>query len=358
MPKSQLTAIHYALHWLARHQSPEGNWSLQRYPARCHDGTCSGPGAVEAESAATAFGVLPFLAAGQTHRDRGVYQKTVAAGIGWFLRHQKADGDLRCGSTMYAHGLATIALCEAYAMTGDRAVGYAAQRAIDFIQHAQNAKTGGWRYQPGDEGDLSVVGWQIMALKSAQMAGLVVDAAVLQRAMAFLQTVGVPGLGASTGSAGEGGLFTYMPGQPPGTTMTSVGLLCHQYLGMRRDDPLMATGTAHLLRHLPDNAARDLYYWYYASQVMHNQPGRDWDAWKRKMRSALIESQEHQGCAAGSWDPQRPATDLWGIRGGRVMTTSLATLTLEVPYRYLPLYKSNAKDAGDAEGDGGGKIEN
>ena len=92
---------------------------------------------------------------------------------------------------------------------------------------------------------------------------------------------------------------------------------------------------------------RDVYYWYYASQVMHNQPGPDWDTWKRKMRRALIESQDREGCAAGSWDPYRPATDRWGVQGGRLMMTSLATLTLEVPFRYLPLYKLDGKEEGD-----------
>ncbi|MGD0898674.1 MAG: prenyltransferase/squalene oxidase repeat-containing protein [Thermoguttaceae bacterium] len=340
LPRKQYQAILYALHWLARHQLHEGNWSLQHYPARCRDATCTGTGSVESETAATAMGVLPFLAAGQTQRTQGPYQKNVAAAIGWFLRHQKPDGDLRAGSTMYAHALAAIALCEAYGMTGDQAVGYAAQRAIDFIQRAQNAKTGGWRYQPGEEGDLSVVGWQVMALKSAQMAGLKVDPAVLDRAKTFIQTVGLPGAGGSASTA-AGGLFAYTPGSRPSTTMTSVGLLCDQYLGMRQDDPVMAAGTAHLLDNLPDNAARDTYYWYDASQVMHNQPGPDWDTWTRKMRHALIESQEREGCATGSWDPHRPATDRWGVQGGRLMTTSLATLTLEVPCRYLPLYQLN-----------------
>ncbi len=72
---------------------------------------------------------------------------------------------------MYSHGLATIALCEDYGMSSDKTVGEHAQKAINFIQAAQNTKTGGWRYHPGDEGDTSVVGWQLMALKSAKWPG-------------------------------------------------------------------------------------------------------------------------------------------------------------------------------------------
>lgn len=91
---------------------------------------------------------------------------------------------------------------------------------------------------------------------------------------------------------------------------------------------------------LPDNNARNIYYWYYATQVMHNLPGYEWDTWNRKMRRILIESQEtKQGCTAGNWDPDKPTKDAWGEPGGRIMMTSLSCLTLEVYYRYLPLYK-------------------
>jgi hypothetical protein len=225
-------------------------------------------------------------------------------------------------------------------MTGDRAIGYAAQNAINFIQAAQNKKSGGWRYQPGEEGDLSIVGWQVMALKSAQMAGLTVDAAVLERAKDYIRST-------SSGSMGSlgGGLFAYQPGNAPSTTMTSVGLLCSQYLGAARNDPAMVEGTAYLMRNLPDPAVRNVYYWYYAAQVMHNQPGPDWDTWNRRMRNVLVESQVHEGCEAGSWDPLQPAVDAWGKQGGRLMMTCLSALTLEVYYRFLPLYNLDGRPA-------------
>ena len=66
---------------------------------------------------------------------------------------------------MYSHGLATLALSEAYGLTGDKQVGQAAQKGIDFIIAAQNKTDGGWRYNPGDAGDTSAFGWQISALK-------------------------------------------------------------------------------------------------------------------------------------------------------------------------------------------------
>jgi hypothetical protein len=98
------------------------------------------------------------------------------------------------------------------------------------------------------------------------------------------------------------------------------------------------------MKHLPNVNARDTYYWYYATQVMHNVPGPQWDNWNREMRRVLIDTQIKDGCAAGSWDPAAPTADKWREAGGRVMITSLSALTLEVYYRYLPLYKLDAED--------------
>ena len=152
----------------------DGKWSFQKYTVMCKDKSCTGAGGVESLSAATALGLLPFLAAGQTQTTNGPFQRTIASAVYWLLSHQKAVGDLSADATsqMYSHGLATIALCEDYGMTRDRSVGNAAQKAINFIQSAQNTKTGGWRYHPGEEGDTSALGWQLVALHTGKMAGL------------------------------------------------------------------------------------------------------------------------------------------------------------------------------------------
>jgi hypothetical protein len=133
--------------------------------------------------------------------------------------------------------------------------------------------------------------------------------------------------------------------------MTAVGLLCTQYLGAKRDDPTIQEGMTYLMGHLPKPEARNCYYWYYATQVMHNLPGPEWDVWNRQMRHALIESQVKEGCAAVSWDPVKPMPDPWHEQGGRIMVTSLCCLTLEVYYRYLPLYKLDNAEKSDSEPD-------
>lgn len=322
-------AVAAALNWLARHQNADGSWSLNHTP-RCKNGLCSGPGQAQSDPAAMALGLLPFFAAGQTHQIAGPYKKQIAGGINWLLKNQRPSGDLSTGAhQMYAHGLATIALCEAYGMTQDSRLGIAAQKAIRFIESGQN-REGGWRYMDGSEdSDTSVFGWQVMALKSGQMAGLEVDSAALDASRRYLKLCA----GGSYGSE-----FSYTPGGRTSSTMTSVGLLTSQYLGARRSDPVILGGIEFLTKHPPTLEDRNTYYWYYAAQALHNVSGPEWDAWNRKLRRILIDTQERSGCAAGSWDPSKPVADPWGSQGGRLLVTSLSCLTLEVYYRYLPLY--------------------
>jgi len=334
--KQSERAVAAALNWLARHQNSDGSWGLADYTGKCKDGTCTGPGNGKLDAAATAMALLPFLAAGQTHMTKGPYQKNIQAGLYWLSQHQKNDGDLTGNQHMYSHGLASICMCEAYGLSHDKALGASAQAAIHFIEKSQHPQTGGWRYKPLDEGDTSVFGWMVMALKSAQMAGLSVSSQTMAGDHRFLKLV----------SNGKG-QFAYVPGGGGGSNaMAAVGLLCTQYLGAPRQDPEIAGGMNFLMAHMPDVGHRDIYYWYYGTQVMHNLPGYEWDTWNRKMRKILIETQATKGCAAGSWDPDLPSKDHHGSAGGRIMMTSLSALTLEVYYRYLPLYKLDGGEKG------------
>jgi hypothetical protein len=335
-------AIDGALSWLARHQMADGGWSLQNYVQRCKDPTCRGPGNIEADTGATALGVLPFLAAGQTHRTKGPYRVNVNAAIQWLIGHQqKSDGNLTAGAAQPrdSPARATIALCEDCDMTGDDSVRQAAVRAVDYIVMAQNKTTGGWRYTPGDSGDTSVLGWQVMALKSAVMAGCLMARDDGRNGLPF------DGAGKwldSVQSGPNNSRYCYQPGTGPANTMTAVGLLSRQYLEVRSDSPMMADGVKYLMDHMPGEDFRhasNMYYVYHATQVLHNMNNREWDTWNRRVRDLLVKSQncDNGSCANGSWDP---AGDQWGHSGGRLMMTSLATLTLETYFRYLPLFKA------------------
>ncbi len=325
-------AVARGLQWIAQHQNLDGSWSLDRFnkTGECR-GRCGSPG-YKSDTAGTALALLPFLGAGQTHQE-GRYKDTVEAGLRWLVEHQKTNGDLPSPSRnthMYAHGQGAIALCEAYALTNADWLRDPAQRSIDFIVDAQHVG-GGWRYQPRERGDTSVVGWQLMALRSAQMAYLEVPPDVLQRAMKYLDD-------AQTDSAG--GRYAYMPGNNTTHVMTAEALLCRQYAGWPQDHPGLVDGVHYLLNsHLPRPKDRmNLYYVYYATQVMHHMGGQSWEEWNYAVRDILVDAQETKGHAAGSWTPRVGHDEA----GGRLYQTSLAVCTLEVYYRHLPLYRQLA----------------
>ena len=320
-----------ALHWLARHQLSDGRWSLQDYRSRCSDQTCTGPGKAVADAGATALGLLPFLAAGHTHKTPGPYRANILGGVNWLIRHQKPDGDLAFGHAqkMYSHGLATIALCKAYGLSRDRNIKMAAQAAVNYIVAAQHKTTGGWRYNPGEAGDTCVLGWQLTALKNAESAGLRVNSATFSGATRWLDSC------AKGRNASE---YCYEPSAGPSDTMTAVGLRSRQYLGVKRDSPMMLDGAKYLMDHMANASVPNVYYWYYASQVVHSISGDEWDTWNRNVRKLLLDSQnkESGSCANGSWSPE---SDQWGSHGGRIMMTSLATLIFEIGSAQSPVHK-------------------
>lgn len=319
-------AVAAALDWLARHQQPDGGWGCKTFVQQCKDPNCEPHGGIAGADypmAATAFGLLPFFAAGQTHESKGPYQATIRKGLIWMVQHQdQKTGRLGTGS-MYEQGLATIALCEAYGLSRDPKLRVPAQAAVRFTEDAQNDTSGGWHYtaNPPTVGDTSVFGWQFMSLKTAEMAGLDVDKATLVKAQKFLVSV-------SKGKAG--GLSSYMPESGASPAMSAVGLLCNQYRGRKRTNPAMEEGTNYMMANL-NHAKADSYFLYYASLAMHNLPGPEWDKWNRETQKFLVDSQIKEGCAAGSWRPT-------GHTAGPVMSTSIHALTLEVYYRYSPLY--------------------
>jgi hypothetical protein len=326
-------AVAAGLKWLSQHQAPDGHWSLDgfRQHGRCN---CTGEGNTNNDIAGTAFGLLPFLAAGKTHKrsaDNETYYKVVEKGLKYLAVKQNKEGYFG-GGPYYAQGLASIAMCEAVGLTSDSALKPYAQRAINNIARAQNAN-GGWDYSPGTmRTDTSVSGWQLMALKSGQMAGLEVPKNALENSTRWLDRVQLNSEGSGYGYDGPGDT----------ETMTSVGLLCREYLGWGPRNPGLIKGVQKLgEKFAPEPYRNNMYYYYYATQVMHHFGGEAWQKWNPKMRDTLINRQDmgrdrahpHQ---KGSWSP---AGDGHGGAGGRVMITSLSLLSLEVYYRYLPLYR-------------------
>jgi hypothetical protein len=330
-----------ALGWLARHQDKKtGLWSIQ--------GPYLDGGSQENQLAATSMALLAFQGAGHT-TTAGQYRTAVKKGWKGLLAKQQPDGHfdvepMPSHHSLYSHAQATIAICELYGMTKDPAYLEPAQRALAFATRAQGPN-GGWRYEPGKPGDMSVTGWYIMAFKSAEMAGIEFPTATLEGIGRFLDTVAVDDgkrfgyrLEMPAGAVDEDDREAFNRQAGPVTAaVTAEGLLARQYLGCPRRDPRLIGGVELLLEanRIDFSGQKDVYAWYYITQVVHHLGGEPWDRWNSVMRDVVPEAQVQRGREAGSWDP---ALDKWGPWGGRLYMTCFCTYMLEVYYRHLPLH--------------------
>jgi hypothetical protein len=330
-------AVVSGLKWLNSIQRKNGSWSFAK----------QGPGAVpgrfqKTEVGATSLALLCFLGAGHTHMKDGPYRETVLRGLEFIgesatVTQGTADlrGDSEGNAGMYVQGLATICLSEAHALEhNDRNLTKLTKMAVTFIERAQNPITGGWRYKPRDDtSDTSVVGWEVMALQSAKSGRIRVSSKSLRLARDFLRSAQV---------GDDGSQYAYVPGNGAKPSMTAVGLLCRMYLGWRNDNPALEKGVKYLAGRGPN--PNDMYYSYYATQVLHHWGGDLWKKWNAELREDLVRSQVTDGPAAGSWRPAGPHSDV----GGQLYQTTLSILTLEVYYRHLPIYQRLEQDPVDA----------
>jgi len=333
-------SVEAALAYLARHQRNNGSWTVRLDEEPC-SGQCDHGGFEKDphEIAATGLALLCFLGAGHTMHT-GEYSEQVSRGVYFLVQNLKIHSGRGtwlttvAKSEMYEHGIATLALCEALAMTGDAELRDTCQAAITHIIYAQHTD-GGWDYHPKSPGDLSIVGWQVMALKSAVSAKLAVNAETVRGIDLFLRQH----------SKGEF-MFVYRNGLKPSASMTAIGTLMRIFRGWSKTDPAMIKAIDYLAKEGPSSS--DVYYNYYATQVLFHHHGKSWKDWNERMREYLVNSQEKNGHMAGSWwfltDPKNPASVIANQTGGRLYVTAMCCLTLEVYYRYLPVYDSVTED--------------
>jgi hypothetical protein len=322
-------AVNAALDWIVRQVSKrDGLWNLT--------GPYADGGSQENRLAASAMALLALQGAGSTPAE-GKHSGVVGRAWKSLLKKQQSDGSFDVGDVptqhaLYSHAQTTIALCEAYGMTRDPAFAEPAARAVGYAIAAQGPD-GGWRYEPGRPGDMSVTGWFMMALKSAEMAGIPVPPATFERLGQFVDLV-ADDRGVRYGYQRHSPL---KPASPITPAVTAEALLCRQYLGWPQDDPRLVQGVELLLaeNRLDFANAKDVYAWYYITQVTHHLEGDPWRRWNDSLREVLPAEQVRSGRERGSWDP---ALDRWGHVGGRLYVTSLCTYMLEVYYRHLPLY--------------------
>lgn len=308
-----------ALDWLASVQKSDGSWDFQDV------GASSSPGNLSSPTGATGLALLAFFGSGHTHTKAGKYQTAIQRGLNWLLGSGiKRPAGLHFGGTnpgneqMYVQAICARALCEAAARTNDRRIRPIAEGAINFIVRAQHSG-GGWRYKPNQPGDTSVLGWQVMALQSAFHAKISIPKSVPVGINKFLNDV----------SHEDKAKYGYTPGQAPKASTTAIGLLCRICMGWKADNPACIKGVDYLIKTGPSR--KDIYYDYYASNLILRCNGRkddDWIKWSKALRGFLVTRQKKSGPEKGSWDVIERGHK--GERGGRLYTTCLAIMILQL----------------------------
>lgn len=331
-------AVELALAWLAENQSRDGRWNPRLLEGgredRIYGHDREGAG-IHADTGITSLAVLAFLANGYSHLE-GPYQGVVKNGLEYLVSNQASDGNMagraKLFARMYCHSMSLLAISEAYAMTGDQRLAVPVQRGVNYSVSAQDPKGGGWRYQPGDDGDMSQFGWQVLALHSAELAGIDIPRSTKRKMVEFLNRCCI---------SPSKGISAYRPGHGPNTTMTAEALVCRHLLKQPVDGKLRTEATDRILDQPPSDRRVNMYYWYYGTMAMYLSGGEAWRRWNRQMKATLLDTQVVEGSNKGSWQPN----GLWAGYGGRTYSTAMAALTLEVYYRYLPIYDV-AKRAG------------
>ncbi|GAA4461562.1 prenyltransferase/squalene oxidase repeat-containing protein [Novipirellula rosea] len=325
-------AVENALQWLANHQRPNGSWSfnleLDPCNGRCRHSKKTSDTATPS-TGATGLALLAFLGAGYTHHS-GKYEDVVRDGL-YYLRSAAAEADAGVDwqqGSMYGHGIALMAVAEALYMSrnpaneqGDTDLRELVSQAMTFTTYAQH-RNGSWGYLPGTPGDTTLTGWQVLSLVATRRNKIPLHYHTLPSARDYVLSTSPDGHYA----------FAYKPGMKPDATNTAIGLTLLMYLGKTPSETAMQQALTAMAKRGPK--LTNVYHDYYGTLALHHSRHPGWDRWNTRVRDHLVRTQATAGHEAGSWH----FTDEFGDIGGRLYTTAMATMILEVYYRYLPLY--------------------
>lgn len=353
-------AVHMGLAWLVKVQDTDGRWDSDGYmlhyipDASSSERYAEGIGMSRNDLALTGLCMLAFTGAGYTDAE-GPYRQTVKRAREFILSSQRvADGgfgleEARFTVTMYAHALCTFAITDLYLVTGDEKLRMPMRRALDYLLSMQG-ETGGWDYdqrypgtretfEPSGRNDLSISGWAIMALVAAREANFEIPQQNLDRLAQFMKDCtreDGDAIYANKGTrAGDRGL-----------AMMAVSNVCRRLLGEPASSSIQQKQHKRMAARPPEwsDAANlhgsNMYYWYYGTIAMMlskdtKEGDARWRQWNIALKRTLLDKQVKTGARRGSFDP----VSHWARHaGGRVYSTAICVLNLEIYYRYEPEY--------------------
>ncbi len=254
---------------------------------------------------------------------------------------------------IYNHSIATMAVSELLALSRDRLTGLpkAVTEATEFCFRWQNPEYG-WRYKFHDGNDTSVTGWMVLALKASKVCAEIRVIKIPKDRYKQHFNWALNWFVRATNTSGKTGYLA--PGDPGSqvleiypdpypyskelSCMTAVAVLCRLFAGVNRRDDRIKSGVNILMKEPPAwrpasgkrKSKINLYYWYYATYALFQYGGTPWKKWNEALLKTLLDTQIMGGCSDGSWDP----IGEWGGPGGRVYSTAIGAMTLEVYYRF------------------------
>ncbi len=339
-------AVERGLAYLAGVQTRRGSWGRADHRAEKY---------FEVAVGKTGLGLLAFLGAGHTPTSATRYADVVERAVGFLLSVQDARSGHFGYSDSYGHGIATYALAECFALTGEERLRRPLERAVRHVleeqRHDRGRKGGGWGYYYPDDRTfddwprVSISSWQVMALESARLGGLAVPDAAFEAARTFLEQ-----------SYDDRGWFRYShdperlsSGYPTLPGSTPAGLFALSLLGEDVASDRWKDAVGFVVARTPDGyrytsddafvfrARGNEYFWYYATLALFRHGGSVWERWNVAMKDTLLGAQDSDG----SWRPISVYSGYAGDHDGdRSYTTAMCVLTLEVYYRYFtPLLK-------------------
>ncbi len=324
-------AVEKGLDLLANTQNPDGSWHsnvgfklMETYQVTnsIEEQLIRGGGHI----GVTALASMAFMAGGNLP-GRGKYGRNIEKGLEYVLSRVKEDGYITDnGTRMYSHAFATLFLAEIYGMTHRKDVQLKLQMAVDLIVKSQN-KLGSWRYLPfAPDSDMSITVCQIMALRAARNIGIRVPRSTIDRAVDYVKQSAY-----TTGPYRGGFKYQRRNDQPTRTSfaLTAAGITTLHNAGVY-SDKLIEEGLDYLKNefHSMSDMSNHYFYFYghyYAVQAMYIAGGNYWNWYWPRIQAELIREQEEDG----SWENN--VSPAFG--------TAVATLILQIPNQYLPIFQ-------------------